>query len=85
METITLDLGWTNLVVEKYEADELTIYLQDKKTSYITQDISVIRQAKISHDKPIEGVVECLVWADEDNEDYTDKFVIYKYAEVDNE
>ena len=81
METIVLDLGWTNLVVEKYEDDELNIYLQDKETNCGTQNIAAVRQAR-NDDESVESAVECLVWADKGSEDYTDKFIIEKYMEV---
>ena len=82
MKTIVLDLGWTSLVVEKYEDDEFSIYLQDKTTSCVTQDIAAVRQARNGDDKPTGEAVECLVWADKNSEDYTDKFIIEKYTEV---
>lgn len=80
METLILDIGWTNLVVEKYEADELIIFLQDKNDHCITQDIAAIRQAK-SNDEPLPRTIECLVWADENTEDYTNSFLIKQYKE----
>ena len=82
METIVLDLGWTNLVVEKYEDNELSIYLQDKATSCITQDIAIVRQARNSDDEPAGEAVECFVWDDKNSEDYTNKFTIEKYVEA---
>jgi len=82
MKSLVIDLGWTNLVVEKYEHDELTIYLQDKATSCVTQDIAAVRQARNGNDEPTGEAVECLVWADKDSEDYTNKFVIGKYTEA---
>jgi hypothetical protein len=80
METLTIDIGRANLVVEKYDSNEFVVFLQDKDSSCITQDIVTIRQAK-EDDEPISGVVECLVWADENTEDYTDKFLITQYVE----
>ena len=82
MKSFVIDLGWTNLVVEKYEHDELTIYLQDKVTSCITQDIAAVRQARNGNDEPAGEAVECLVWADKNSEDYTKKFVIERYVEA---
>jgi len=74
MSIISLDLGWANLVVEKYEDDEFSIFLQDKATNCITQDIVAVRQSPSGGE-----VIECLVWGDEDSEDYTYKFLIAKY------
>jgi hypothetical protein len=83
MDILTIDLDWTNLVVEKYDGVEFVVFLQDKKDRCITQDIAIVRQAT-EDEKPIPGVIECLVWANENTEDYTDKFFINQYREADD-
>lgn len=87
--TIVMKLPNGNeIVAEKYKADadfpeELTIYLRDKDGTII-QDICLVRShyeynnSKVRIDYPL---IDCLVWADEDNEDYTDKFIIPQYTE----
>ena len=69
-----------NLVVEKYNGVEFVVFLQNKDNQCVTQDIATIRQAR-EDEKPMPGVVECLVWTDENTEDYTDKFLIAQYSE----
>jgi len=84
MDKLIIDMGQANLVVEKYEVDdgstEFVIYLQDKKTDCITQDIVTVRQARDCEIVP--GAVECLVWADDSSENYTHRFVINQFLEV---
>ena len=79
MEKLVIDMGEINLVVQKvvkeYDEVELAVYLQDKKTDCITQDIATIRQATSDRDM-IPSAVECLVWTDDSDDDYTHKFVI---------
>lgn len=83
---ITIELGFANLVAELYNHDskspEITVYLEDKTTGLILQDIALIRQAiQENSTEPIPDKIDCLVWADKDNEDYTNKFVIDCYIE----
>jgi hypothetical protein len=66
--------------VEKYDDVELVVFLQDKESKCVTQDIVTVRQAK-EGEIPIPDVIECVVWADENTEDYTDKFLINRYVE----
>ena len=80
MEKLTIDMGRANLIVEKYEDTEFIVYVQDKKTDCITQDIVTVRQAP-NHDALTPDAVECLVWADEDAEDYTHQFIINQFSE----
>jgi len=80
METLVIDVGYANLVVEKYEGVEFLIYFQDKQTSCITQDIATIRQAPDSGER-MGNAVECLVWTDEGDENYTEKFRIKELME----
>ena len=50
---------------------EINIYLRSKKDGLIAQDIALVRKSETSNDE-----IECLVWADELDEDFTDKFTI---------
>ena len=90
---IKLDLGFANLVVEVYNSDypvpEVIIYLDDGKNM---QDIAIVRETKKSTMEEVcehslveveHDAVECLVYSDENDEDYTHKFTIghYKYEE----
>lgn len=81
-EIITIPFDSTkDIVTEKssYDGEQIEIhtYLRCKKTGEIIQDISLIRKSET------ENTVECLVWGDENNEDYTDRFSIplYSYEE----
>lgn len=80
MEKLTVSLGNMNLVAEVYDSDypvkEIVICLEEKESGATIQDIAIVRQAtgKSSEEK-IEAV-ECLVYADSNDEDYTNKFVI---------
>ena len=79
-ETLTIDIGSANLVVEKYEDVEFIIYFQDKKTNCITQDIVTVRQA-LKDGELLQNSVDCLVWADENDESYTHRFAINRFVE----
>lgn len=81
MEKLAIDMGDFNLVVEKYEGVEFIIYFQDKKTDCITQDIVTVRQA-LSDGELMRNAVECLVWTDDSDENYTHRFVIKQLLEV---
>lgn len=67
-----------DMVVEKSSYDEehteFSTYLRCKKTGEILQDISLVRKSETKN------TVECLVWGDENNEDYTDRFSIPPYV-----
>ena len=52
---------------------EIVIFLQEDGLA--VQDICLVRPHKDTSD------VECLVWCDEYNEDYTHKFIIPQYKE----
>ena len=83
MEKLVIEMNEANLVVEKYdgvESAEFIVYFQDKATGCVTQDIVTIREAV--HDGEF-GSVECLVWANENDENYTDSFLINRHQEVD--
>ena len=81
MEKLVINMGDFNLVVEKYEGIEFIVYLQDKKTDCITQDIITVRQA-LNGGELLGNAVECLVWTDDSNEDYTHRFIIKQLLEV---
>ena len=76
MEKLVIDRGELNLVVEKYEGVEFIVYFQDKKTDCITQDIVTVRQALNENGELIPNAVNCLVWADNNDENYTHSFTI---------
>ena len=74
-EIITMPFDQSkDIVTEKSSYDgkhvEIHTYLRCKNTGEIIQDISLIRKSET------ENTVECLVWGDENNEDYTDRFSI---------
>lgn len=66
------------LIAEVNELDtdniEMAVYLFDStdKQNLIYQDICLVREG-------VKNDVECLVWADPNDEDYTDFFSIGKY------
>ena len=74
MEKIKVELGYANLTVEKCNGDypnyELAVYLEDTKTGLAIQDIAIIRKALKGLD------IECLIWTDQNDDDYTYKFNI---------
>jgi len=84
MGKLVIDIGTANLVVEKYagEFNEFVVYLADKADNCITQDIALVRRAKNTDDSAL-AAIECLVWSDHNNEDYTHKFLIKQYLEND--
>ena len=76
MKKLSLNLGFANLVVEIYNSDypvpEIVVSLESEDNM---QDIAVIRQA-INKENEKQEAVECLIYSDKDNEDYTHKFNI---------
>ena len=87
MEKLSIDLGYALLTVEKtIGANEFLICLENKETGLVDQDIALVREAldEITHEAVPEAV-ECIVWAESDNEDYTDKFFINRYVAEDEE
>lgn len=78
MHKIKIDVGFGALIAEKYNmntndaAPELCIYLEDND---IMQNIVLVRKSIKKN------TVECLVWTDSDDEDYTKKYLIDKYQE----
>ena len=81
-QKIKLDLGFANLVAEVYNSDypvsEIVVCLKDADGIPV-QDIAIIRQTIVDDKK--QDAVECLVYSDELDEDYTHKFSIYCYKE----
>ena len=53
--------------------EEVCIYLEGPE---IVQDICLVRENDEDN-----NIIECLVWADENDEDYTHNFDIKKYKE----
>lgn len=83
MKRMVNDLGFANLVVERLKESavpEICISLEDKLTGAFLQDIALVGQAfNYKTGGIIENSVRCLVWADSDDESYTNEFVIEKY------
>lgn len=83
---LTIQLGNKKIVAEIYNNNgpeippELCVFLEDEDGNII-QDVCLVRphydyrqatgEFEINND-----FVDCLVWGDSDDEDYTDKFVI---------
>ena len=64
---------------------ELRVYITDKDNAFV-QDICLVRQQYeiIEFGKdfvPIDKAITCIVWSDENNEDFTDDFEIGIYEE----
>ena len=82
---LAIQLGSKKIVAEIYNNDpgippELCVYLQDEDGSII-QDICLVRPYyeynQLSGDFDVNNeFVDCLVWGDSDDEDYTDRFTI---------
>lgn len=75
------------LVTEVYDngdgfPKEIFTHIEDKN-GVILQDICLVRQhydiPKNTCDVVTTEDVDCIVWGESDNEDYTDKFVICQY------
>lgn len=91
---IVIDLGFAKLVAEKGIDDKYNeIYVGVEKNGVWVQDLAIVREKchyKDSHDSDIlptvvnEGKFEVLVYANKDDEDYTNKFIIEQYCEEDN-
>ena len=81
MDKLVIDMGEFNLVAEKYEGVEFIIYFQDKKTDCVTQDIVTVRRT-LENGELLSSAVECIVWADENSEDYTHKFLVNQSKEA---
>ena len=86
MDKMIIDIGCANLVVQKYKSDhpvtEFLIMLENKETEEVIQDIATIRQTfDEDSNAVISDSVDCLVWADSIDENYTNKFTINCYKE----
>jgi len=86
MDKLIIDVGFANLAVEKYNNNiaipEFIIYLEHKQTGLPIQDIILVRQ--LSNPKAneiIPKVIECLVWSDCHDKNYTHRFTIDHYDE----
>ena len=73
MKELVLDCGDYELVAEKDEGlyPALYIFFRDKATGAVA-DVCSVRSA----DPELAQCVECLVWSDPENEDYTHRFVL---------
>jgi len=78
MEKLIIDMGEFNLVAEKYEGVVFIIYFQDKKTDCVTQDIVTVRRT-LEGGEVLPSAVECIVWANENSEDYTHKIIVNQH------
>ena len=89
MTKLTMDIGFANLVVHKTEEggviNEFSIHLEEKETGLIHQDIALVRASQDEDLQPIPDSVDCLVWSNCDDEDYTHKFVIKLYKHIEEE
>ena len=83
---LVIQLGNKKIVAEIYNNNgpeippELCVYLSDEDGSII-QDICLVRphyayKEKSGYFETDNNFVDCLVWGDSDEEDYTDKFTI---------
>ena len=83
---LIIQLGDKKIVAEIYNNNgpeippELCVYLQDEDGAII-QDICLVRphneyNSKSGYFETNNDFVDCLVWGDSDEEDYTDKFTI---------
>lgn len=83
---LVIQLGDKKIVAEIYNNNgpeippELCVYLQDEDDTII-QDICLVRphyeyKEKSGYFETNNNFVDCLVWGDSDEEDYTDKFTI---------
>lgn len=91
---LIIQLGDKKIVAEIYNNNgpeippELCVYLEDEDGAII-QDICLVRPhydyiKKSSEFETDNNFVDCLVWGDSDDEDYTNKFVIGVHEEVED-
>lgn len=90
---IVIDLGFCKLIAEKGTDNNYNeIYVGVEKNGVRVQDLAIVREKYHHKDNPNSGIptvvnedkFEVLVYADKDNEDYTNKFIIEQYCEEDN-
>ena len=71
------------LVAELYDFDgkhpEITVYIE--KDGLVYQDICLVRPHEGAGCVQQKDSVDCLVWADGNNEDFTDEYWIQMYKE----
>ena len=82
---LTIQLGNNKIVAEIYDngpdiPPELCVFLEDKD-GIIIQDICLVRphyeiNSKTKEFETDNDLVDCLVWGNSDDEDYTDSFVV---------
>ena len=79
---IKIPFGDCFIVTEAYKADEypteISTYIEDKN-GVILQDICMVRQHSTYEENAVntdDNKVDCIVWSDSNDEDYTHKFVI---------
>ena len=88
---LIIQLGNKKIVAEIYNNNgpeippELCVYLEDEDGTII-QDICLVRprceyNAKSGYFETDNDFVDCLVWGDSDNEDYTNQFMIGVHEE----
>lgn len=76
---ISVDIGFAILTAEKEPGyNGISICLEDKNGSVI-QDVTLVT----TDERECSKVVRCLVWSDEEQEDYTHSFTIPMYEEED--
>lgn len=90
---IVIDLGFAKLVAEKGTDNNYNeIYVGVEKEGSWSQDLAIVREKYHYKDNPNSGIptvvnegkFEVLVYADKNDEDYTNKFIIEQYCEEDN-
>ena len=71
------------LVAELYNHDgkhpEITVYIE--KDGMIYQDVCLVRPHENERCVQETDMVDCIVWSDKDDEDYTHKFIVDIYEE----
>lgn len=79
---INLDYN-LELVADLYNHDgehpEINVYIE--KDGMIYQDICLVRPHENEMCEQETNLIDCIVWGDKDDEDYTHKFVIGIYEE----
>jgi len=87
---MAVDIGFANLVAETFElktktgetVTEVCLLLRDKETGLAIQDVTTVRTAydEITGEVTPDAV-DCLVYADAYDENYTHKFTIERFVE----
>lgn len=87
---LVIPIGKNKIVAEIYQdgpesPEELTVYLRDENDAII-QDICLVREHFGFNRKTMRweynnSLIDCLVWGESDNVDYTNKHVIGVYDE----